>query len=166
MLPARMAVPPMTRLPASIAHHMPSPKLGDRTNATQSAPGTNPATTLSPSGQPPICCRRRICLLGGGVRVRSDPPRSTSTEPIAARTLDVRQVARLVRSATSDGADASVRSALGLRRVTAVQQLIPGLGGVGEAGVDVVAVALGGAGVDVAGEVGDLDEVVELVADE
>ena len=36
----------------------------------------------------------------------------------------------------------------------------------GEAGPDGVALALDGAGVDVAGEVGDLDRAVELVADE
>lgn len=41
-----------------------------------------------------------------------------------------------------------------------------GLDGVWKRRPDCVAVALGGSRVDVAGEVGDLDEVVELVADE
>lgn len=47
-----------------------------------------------------------------------------------------------------------------------VEEAVPGVDGVGEARADVVAVALGGADVAVAGEVGDVEEVVELVADE
>src|SRR5207249_1735108 len=47
-----------------------------------------------------------------------------------------------------------------------IEKAVPSLDRMGQCGTDPVAVTLGRAGVDVAGEVGDLDQVVELVGNQ
>ena len=78
---------------------------------------------------------------------------------------------RITTTASSGGS--SARSTIGSHCDTSTRLLavglkhaVPGLDGMGQRWADLVAVALGGAGVDVAGEVGDLHEIVELIGDE
>ena len=100
--------------------------------------------------------QRRIALFELGTSLRPAISRSQATWD--------RELVPDTRPGGSWLGEVSFVSPSRLRRSRS-EELVPRVDGVGERRAHGVAVALGGAGVGVAGEVGDLGEVIELVRD-